>query len=205
MKVYLSYWQWYILLYNMLHIHTWSIWVPFSGTSHSWTQIWKELPVESRGIFKDEHPKQKCLPLRTEISSLYLDNIDSVMIESNFFCKVSLFNNRGHNRTSEYSHHCRNWALLLFSLRGRGWKILSHGVGHYFQVFSTIQGKTMAKPFLPYNSNDHSHSPGQHMWQISGPWPPLQVLQTSGSMIFMLRVKNVSALGSYWRSPRKKG
>ena len=36
---------------------------------------------------------------------------------------------------------------LNLSLVGEGWKPLS--VGHCFQVNSTIQGKTLAKPFLP--------------------------------------------------------
>ena len=46
-----------------------------------------------------------------------------------------------------------------------------------FQVFSTIQGKTTAKPFLSLllrehmNSYNHVHAPGWYMWPSPGPGP----------------------------------
>ena len=43
-----------------------------------------------------------------------------------------------------------------------------------------------------YNRYNHSHVPGQHMWQSLG--PGLQVLQNSGSQKFIFRVKTLSRL-----------
>ena len=57
------------------------------------------------------------------------------------------------------------------------------------------------------------------MWPSLGPWPyskpevlqnsrslmgPLQMLQTSGSLMFIFRVKTLSGRDSHWRNPRKK-
>ena len=74
----------------------------------------------------------------------------------------------------------------------------------YFYVFSTSQGKATAKPFkfqvyllLGYTiAIFTTHLPGQQMWQSLDPCPTPshQVLQNSGSQMFMFRVKTLSVL-----------
>ena len=91
-------------------------------------------------------------------------------------------------------------------------------VAFVFQLFLTIQGKTMAallwlfsdfcskalQYIIEYN---HAHTPGP-AWPAhaaeSGPRARLQVLQNSGSRMFMFRVKTLSARDRHWRNPRKK-
>ena len=54
-----------------------------------------------------------------------------------------------------------------------------------FQVFSIIQGKTMAKPFKAdllwrlYNSYNHAHAPGPHIRLSPGPCPDSKCFKTA--------------------------
>ena len=72
-----------------------------------------------------------------------------------------------------------------------------------FSVFTTIQGKTMVKPFSGqnaqrlYNSCNHCPwaRPAQVAWSGCSKTVGLQVLQNSGSQMFMLRVKTMSVWG----------
>ena len=72
-------------------------------------------------------------------------------------------------------------------------------VGHSFSVFSTIQEKnsqafsgTLLRGYAI--SVITAHALGQHMWSASpGLQARLKVLQNSGSQVFMLRVKTLSA------------
>ena len=91
-------------------------------------------------------------------------------------------------------------------------------VAFVFQLFLTIQGKTTAallwlfsdfcskalQYIIEYN---HAHTPGP-AWPAhaaeSGPRARLQVLQNSGSRMFMFRVKTLSARDRHWRNPKKK-
>ena len=82
-----------------------------------------------------------------------------------------------------------------------------------FQVFSR---KTEGQALLwlcseLYNSYNHAHAPGQHMWlslgsrvQALGQWAQLQVLHNSGSRMFTFRVKTQLAPDSQWRNLRRK-
>ena len=84
----------------------------------------------------------------------------------------------GNSRQSDLQVHSS-------SLMGEGWKTLT--VGHCLKVFSTIQGKTMARHFAIlaqrlYNRYNHAHVPGQHMWPSPGPWQDSKC----SSQMFML-------------------
>ena len=56
-------------------------------------------------------------------------------------------------------------------------------------------GQAYFVTFAPrlYNSYNHAHAQGPHMWPSPGPLARLQVLQNSGSQILMLWVKALSA------------
>ena len=89
--------------------------------------------------------------------------------------------------------------LSLPSAVGEGWKTLT--VGHCLKVFSTIQGKTVARHFcnfsseaLQFDRRRHNYAdsrPCAHVAE-SGPRAGLQVPQNSGSRMFMLRVETLS-------------
>ena len=78
---------------------------------------------------------------------------------------------------------------------GEGWKTLT--VAIVFHLFSTIQGKTVARNFCNFSSEALQPPKSRpcarpaHVAE-SGPLAGLQVLKNSGSQMFMLRVKILS-------------
>ena len=93
------------------------------------------------------------------------------------------------------------------SLGGEGWDTLT--MGPCFLVFSTIQGKTRAKHLLSLCSEavqslqSSPYTRPAHVAE-SGPRVRLQVLQNSGSRMFMLRIKTLSSRDRHWRNQRKR-
>ena len=90
----------------------------------------------------------------------------------------------------------------LTSLGDEGWKSLT--VGLCSQVFSTIQEKTMAEHlmWLLLRTAIIKHMLRPALVANFGPLAPLQVLQNSGSLMFILRVKTLSVRDSHWRNLR---
>ena len=88
------------------------------------------------------------------------------------------------------------FVLGLFSLGGEGC-FQPSTLGHCFQVFSTMQGKTMAigQALLWFCSKALITLVLQASTYVAESWPlaRLQVLQNSGSQMFMLRVNTLSS------------
>ena len=104
--------------------------------------------------------------------------------------------------------------LKIIELRRWAWPVLGmrfekpSSMTFVCQVFSTIQGKTKAKHcffILPWGSTIAviTSTRPAHVAE-SGPLALLQVLQNSGSLMFMLRVKTLSARDRHWRNSREK-
>ena len=93
---------------------------------------------------------------------------------------------------------------------GKVWTMLSVGPpwATVFQVFSTIQGNTVAKSILSLLLRSYTNAIITRMRQAHtcgwvrapGPTPSAP---TSGSRMFIFRVKTLSTRDRHWRNPRK--
>ena len=91
--------------------------------------------------------------------------------------------------------------------QSRVWRLKNPQWAIVFKVFLTIQGKTMAKPFLSlfaprlYNNHNHAHDPGQHLWPSEHwksdvhvkSWTPVR----AGSPLTKSKEKNLTRMQQY--------
>ena len=94
------------------------------------------------------------------------------------------------------------------SLGGEGWNPSAWAT--FLLVFLIIQWKTMAMPFSGTFAlrlyNYSNHYPCSRPAHVTESWPlaQLQVLQNSGSWMFMSRVKTFSVCDPHWSNSRRR-